>query len=84
MTDQNNSLPFPRICFNCNKRTVNFSTIEHVAEIKYDKQNLFINIPNLKVGKCSECFEVYFDLVSDAQINDAFRERMKIFQNNKI
>jgi putative zinc finger/helix-turn-helix YgiT family protein len=79
-----NSIPFPRMCPTCCKKTVYRTTITHVAEIKYESRTYSIEIPDLKVGKCSMCAEVYFDLETDAQIDAAFRAEGRLLTPDQI
>lgn len=66
------SLPFPRMCPTCRKKTVQSATIAHVAK---NAEGGIVEIPDLKVGKCFACGAVYFDLETDAQITTAFGEK---------
>jgi putative zinc finger/helix-turn-helix YgiT family protein len=78
------SLPFPRVCPTCCKKTVQPATIEHVAEVKYESRTYSVEIPDLKVGKCSVCEEIYFDLDTDAQIDTAFRRKLRLLTAEQI
>jgi putative zinc finger/helix-turn-helix YgiT family protein len=80
----NESLQFPRMCPTCCKKTVQPVTIEHVAEVKYESRTYSVEIPDLKVGKCSVCEEVYFDLDTDAQIDAAFRRKLQLLTAEQI
>ena len=80
----NKSLPFPRMCPNYCKKAVQPATIEHVAEIKYESRTYSVEIPDLKVGKCSACNEVMFDLDTDAQIDHAFRRKLRLLTAEQI
>src|SRR5262249_23556003 len=78
------SLPFPRMCPTCCKKTVQLATIEHVAEVKYESRTYSVEIPDLKGGKCSACEEIYFDLETDAQIDTAFRRKLRLLTAEQI
>jgi putative zinc finger/helix-turn-helix YgiT family protein len=72
------------MCPTCCKKTVQSATIEHVAEVKYESRTYSVEIPDLKVGKCSVCGEVYFDLDTDAQIDTVFRRNLRLLTAEQI
>ena len=72
------------MCPTCCKKTVQPATITHVAEIKYESRTYSVKIPDLKVGKCPDCGEVYFDLDTDAQIDAAFRGEARLLTPEQI
>lgn len=67
--------PWPRMCSTCWTRTVVQAEIVHTAEITDGEKTHSVYIPALKVGKCTTCGDVVFDLVTDDQINAAFRHQ---------
>jgi putative zinc finger/helix-turn-helix YgiT family protein len=72
------------MCPTCCKKTVQPAAIEHVAEVKYESRAYSVEIPDLRVGKCSACEEVYFDLDTDAQIDTAFRRKLRLLTAEQI
>ncbi len=63
--------PFPRLCYTCAKPCVDRVSIQYTAKARVGDIIHEFPVPNLQVGKCSNCGELWFDCTSDEQINAA-------------
>jgi putative zinc finger/helix-turn-helix YgiT family protein len=60
------------------------ATIPYDTVINHDGRSYEIHIPNLSAPQCSNCGEISFDVVADREIDEFFRNEVKLLTPNKI
>ena len=71
--DTGSGRPFPWTCPRCRKKAVWRRTLSYQCQRRHNGQQITVCVPSLNVPQCSECGELVFDYVAEAQINDAYR-----------
>jgi DNA-binding transcriptional regulator YiaG len=76
--------PYPHTCSECGKTEVRPGVIPYEVKGKHDGRPYAFTIPDLRVDKCGNCGELYFDSVSDAQISEGMRKHLKLLSPDEI
>ncbi len=76
--------PFPWRCPECGKREVRPATVRHTSEIKHDGRHYTVEVPRLRVPRCSACGELVFDNEADDQIAQALRQQLGLLSGEQI
>jgi putative zinc finger/helix-turn-helix YgiT family protein len=84
MTPERKAKPFPWRCPKCLAREVRPATIEHTSQVKHDGRLHEVTVPELVVPKCHHCGELVFCNDTEEQISRALREKLGLFQPDKI
>jgi putative zinc finger/helix-turn-helix YgiT family protein len=65
-------------------KTVERVTLPHTSQIKHDGRLYTVEIPALRVPRCSSCGELVFDNAADEQIARALREQLGLLSGDQI
>jgi len=77
--------PFPWRCPECGKKgTVRPATVRYRTRIKHDGRLYEVEVPKLRVPRCSDCGELIFDNGADEQIVRALREQLGLLAAEQI
>lgn len=79
-----NSLPYPRICVECDYEMVTSWNIPYNAKVKHDGKLHTFLIPELRIDKCTACGEEYFSSETDSQISKELRVHLCLLQPEEI
>jgi len=83
-TPHSQGKPFPWRCPECGKKTVQPVTVQHTSQIKHDGRLYTVEIPRLRIPRCSTCGELVFDNDADEQIAQALREQLGLLSGDQI
>jgi putative zinc finger/helix-turn-helix YgiT family protein len=76
--------PFPWRCPECGKQEVRPATVRHTSPVKHDGRLYTVEVPRLRVPKCSACGELVFDNEADERIAQALREQLGLLSGEQI
>lgn len=76
--------PFPWRCPECAKKEVRPASLRHTSEVKHDGRIYTVEVPRLRVPKCSACGELVFDNDADKQIAQALRDQLGLLSAEQI
>lgn len=83
-TPDSQGKPFPWRCPECGKKAVQPATVRHTSQIKHDGRLYSVEIPGLRVPRCSACGELVFDNDADEQIARALRDQLGLLSGEQI
>ncbi len=83
-TPPSSGKPFPWRCPECGKKAVRPIVTNHRTEVRHDGRIHAIELPKLRVPRCTQCGELVFDNEADAQIARALREHLHLLSAEQI
>jgi hypothetical protein len=69
--------PLPWRCPRCRNKSVQRVTMPYQCERRHENRIITVSVPALQVPQCTNCGELVFDYLAEAQINEAFRSSLK-------
>ena len=84
VTPQFPGKPFPWRCPECGKKAVEPATVPHTSQIRHDGRLYTVELPRLRVPRCSACGELVFDNEADKQIAQALRAQLGLLAGEQI
>src|SRR5689334_11495323 len=74
----------PMKCVACESGYVRDRVIAKDVTMKHNGKEYDLHIPDLQVGQCDSCGEVYYDNRADDQKQAALRERLRVLSPEQI
>src|SRR6187401_3532944 len=76
--------PYPWRCPRCLEKAVSLVAMPYRAKGSHDGRAFEIEIPEVRIPKCSQCGELVFSNSVDEQITHALRSHLKLLEPEQI